>query len=534
MKIFIVLLFIMTNLSNGYADSAAKTSIVDTLTLGNTFSNPKTDSLMRRSMYFESDDDVVEAPYEGETCEEQLHDDPPFYVSDEYKQGDKIWENLRDIDNHAKSHQFIPKGSIVHSPPELSEVSYHPDSKIPVEVLSVPPVEFEDELKGKPGERLRRFRNTALTPDGLPRAEKGSTGFLMRNALEPAGKYTFFVKKDMKLEGLPENFSLADKRLSLKMKGDKYEGQYCCIDRDVESEAENTCFFKYTFEVLNTSGQVEEEVNVDVLSCNFAEQIMPVPYRDGIAEDMQRVLKLMIDGHPGFGALEGIQNDDVDFSGFRVLPEARSDQNDRITREYMVRMPVDHETGKGPFNSFHYNPDDHYSSDAFLQPIAMCGFMSALKKFNESCGNDPGCQVQWGNAFHKPSWKTHSSHGTGHCIDIRPMRKNDDADQALTYSRSRHSRYSQERTQLLVDILYEAGASYIGFQDSKITLPKGKIRRATPRMSRPANHKDHIHVCFDPKEDSQVNEVCAKGLKSPLAPLTSPVPIPRPRPDMRN
>lgn len=457
------------------------------------------------------DDDGVYHDTGAVSCEPRLYNVPPFYVSDEFKQGDVIWENLRDIDNHTGKSHYIPRGTIVHTPPELSEASYAPSYKVPVEVLSVPEVGLEDELKGKPGQRLRRFRKLALTPNGLPRAEEGTTGFLHRAALIPAGQYTFFVKQDTKLEGLPDDFNLADKRMSLKMKGDMYVGEWCCLDSARDLDQEGGCFFKYTFEIQNNKGRKVAEVGVDVLACAFGEQILPVPNRKGIADGMTGVLRLMQDGHPGFDVKDGVSDGTVEFSGMRVLPEYKNNSGKTIQREYMVRMPVDHETKKGPFNSYHYNPDDYYSSDAFLQPIAMCGFMEALKKFDYKCGENPGCTVQWGNSFHKPTWKTHSTHGTGHCIDIRPMRKNDDIDKSLVYSSKNRGRYSRERTQMLVDILYEAGASYIGFQDRNIKI-KATKRSRNDRMRRPDGHANHIHVCFDPKDDAHVKKVCQNGL----------------------
>lgn len=429
-------------------------------------------------------------------CSDAQTEDPPFYVSDEYRQGDKIWENLRDIEDHTKVKEYIPRGSIVHAPYELTEVSYAPEHRVPIKVISVPDKKWEDDIKGtnRSGQR-RRFRHTALTPKGRERAKEGSVGFLDRRALIPAGKFTFFVKESSPLHKSPGGLDLKQYPLSLLKVGDTYQGQNCC--EYTETSEEPNCFFKYTFQVLNNKGEALETVNIDPQRCELLKHIMPVPKKDGMDLSLASILKNLNEEYPGFGIGEGIETPSVNLSGIKYLPDHKH-KNGRVARDYMIKIPMDPETREGPYNSLHYHPDDDNNSDAYLKPQSMCAFFEVLKKYNQECGEDAGCQVQFGNMYHHPGWGVHESHGSGECIDIRPQRKGDDDNSGLTYTQT--SRYSRDKTKKLVDILKEAGGAPIFFNDTKINGVRWL-----------KGHHNHIHVCFNPARQ-KVKDACRKGI----------------------
>ncbi len=429
------------------------------------------------------------------TCKESTTDKTPFYISDEYRQGDKIWENFRSIEDHTKKVSYIPRGSIVHAPVELAEASYHPNYRVPVEVLSLPDKKWEDDLLEESGKRgNRHFRHKALTPKGLPRSQIGDQGFLDRRALIPAGKFTFFVKQGSRLEKTPGGLDLTDFPLVLVKDGDQFAGERCC---EYELNEEPACYFKYRFAALNESFDPVEYFDLDPLRCGLLEDIMPVPKRSDFDVSVSRILSKMKEEYPGFGILEGVSTENKKLSGLHFLPEYKGSNLNTIHRPYMVKIPLDHETGEGPFNSYHYKPDNIASNDSFLRPKPLCAFMEVMKQFQKECGGGPGCQVQFGNFYHDPDWNVHESHGNGTCVDIRPFRDSSDADARITRS---SGQYNRERTRKFINLLKRAGAWPIFFNDSKI--------KGSRWLS---NHDDHIHACFH-HSNKYVKDACNDGL----------------------
>lgn len=446
-------------------------------------------------------------------CSQSETEQPPFYISDEFNQNDKLWENFRSLQNPDDIIGFIPRGSIVYAPPELSESNYSPDSRIPVRVITVAD-ETRSEIENARGPS-RKFRPISLTPRGRPLVERGQEGYLDRRAMQPAGKYTFFVKQDSPLHrSMGGSPALANLPLTLKMANNKYQGQRCCISRSLEDE-EPLCHFRYSFETVTPAGQTPDVYNIDVQSCRLMESVVPVQSFDdlGVGTDrfdntekdlglaVHNILLDLNEKYPGFGIGSGFQNDEVDFGGIRFLSEHRR-ANGRATleREYMMKIPIDHETKEGPFNSIQYNPDDNRSNDAFLRPVPMCAFMEVLKKFERVCGSGPECRVQFGNMYHHQNWNVHETHGSGYCLDLRPMRT--DPNNVANGLVVGGWNYDREKTQQLVNVLREAGATDIILEDGKID----GVRRLYNRT-----HRNHLHVCFDPS-DRDVRNTCYQGL----------------------
>jgi hypothetical protein len=451
-------------------------------------------------------------------CEDATTDKAPFYISDEHAQGNKIWENFRNLES-GKPEAYIPRGSLVFADPELSERFYDTDYRVPVKVIQVNN-ETQDEIKNARGP-VRKIAPIALTPKRLPLVEKGQQGFLDRRAMQPAGKYTFFVKKDSPLyKTWGNNPNNANLPLSLKVEDGKYVGKRCCLHTS-ETLEEPFCDFRYTFQLLNDDFSVQSEFHADMKSCPaIMESVFPVqnfnhlgrPGRNTASSSTEvsgavnQMLLRLEDRYPGFGIAGGWSGTDetidqeLNFSGLRFLPEWRNNSASAVFREYMMRIPIDHETKRGPYNSIHYNPDDTMDNDAFLEPLPMCAFMEFLKKFEKDCGSGPDCRVQFGNMYHHPDWGTHREHGSGYCLDLRPQRTDyNNVRDGLEYG---WGNYKRQQTQQMVDALRAAGATKIIFNDPKI---KGVIDGSR-------SHNNHLHVCFNPK-NQKVKDVCNKGIE---------------------
>ena len=185
------------------------------------------------------------------------------------------------------------------------------------------------------------------------------------------------------------------------------------------------------------------------------------------------------------------------------------DKVELIDDQGLTKLPLDYESydGKGmtgPFGSYHYSSDDKGASDVYSKPLTGCAFMKVLEQHQKSCKGD-GCQVQFGDLFHLKSWGSHKFHGSGKCIDIRPL-KNQNSKTSLTY---RSSKYDREKTLNFIKLLKDAGGSPIVFDDRKVIneFPN----RADIRPTSDGSHSNHIHVCFDPKS-SKVKKTCYQGL----------------------
>lgn len=452
-----------------------------------------------------------------ESCSPSQTEDPPFYISDEFKQGDRLWENFRNIEDHNEKIGFIPRGTIVYADPELSEAHYSPDHRVPVRVVQV----FDDtraEIKRATGPATK-LKPTSITPNGLPLVVKGQEGFLDRRAMQPAGKYTFFVKKDSPLyKGMGSNPDLINLPLTLKIERGKYQGHRCCLSKG-PSDEEPLCHFKYSFQSLVPEGQIPQTFDIEIHSCGFMESVVPVQSFENIGLGTDRydsnqnelglsvnnILQNMEERYPGFGIGTGWNGEangrEIQFNGLRFLSEHRPASDMRRTyRPYMMRIPIDHETKEGPFNSVHYNPDDSSDNDTFLRPVPMCTFMEALKKFEQRCGSGISCRVQFGNFYHNPAWNVHETHGSGYCLDLRPMRT--DPRNVNDGLKVGWGNYDREKTQLLVNTLRDAGATDIILEDRKME----GVRRLGN-----STHKNHLHVCFDP-ENSKVRNTCFNGM----------------------
>lgn len=426
--------------------------------------------------------------YDLYKCEELTLKEPPFYVSDEWRQGDKIWENLRDIKNSDKVTHYIPRGSIVYSPPELYEGSNEPDYRVPIKVLNVPSKEWEDNILKSKNRGATSLRNMATGTKNLNRAKIGTTGWIDKRSLRSAGDYVFHLTDEAPVFKGPKGIEFNKKPFRLyKNPSGEFAVNRCCST--AQGASEDRCFDQYKYEMLDNDLKVLDTTYMDLPRCNLANYLTPIG--KDVASSLNSIIKLLREENP-----------EITMNQLERLPASQSwsgSNTPRVIREKMVKMKIDPETGNGPFGSFQYKPDDSVRSDSYLTTNSQCAFMQVLKKHQENC-KDAGCQVQFGNMYHHEAWGIHKSHDTGHCIDIRPFRKSDDIDFGITYQNT--MRYDRDKTKEFIKLLKSGGATTIIFNDGKI---EGLSR------DRSGVHDDHIHVCFD-EESANVQNACKNGI----------------------
>lgn len=186
-----------------------------------------------------------------------------------------------------------------------------------------------------------------------------------------------------------------------------------------------------------------------------------------------------------------------------------------------VRLPYDAELNigrmaeLGPAVTYTHYRQSNVSpgSDTWGYPDTICALMKFAKKWNKTCyeaglaraarqtvSRIPGpgiygilgdaCTLQIGDiGFITPALKQdttkdplgHSSHKSGRCIDVRPVR-NDGEFVGTNYE---SPSYDQTLTRLLVSELKKAGATNVLFNDPDVSA------------GRMEGHDDHVHFCLE-------------------------------------
>jgi len=481
---------------------------------------------------------LLTQPMHAMVCKRETSDVAPFYVSDEYRQGDKVWENLRALEDDSKKKYYLPRGSIVYSPPELYEFEPDNTARVPIEVLSVPGKEYENTLRKsryyKDGWKPKvEFRRKIYGNKRLKRAEKGSKGFIDFRSLRRVTKYTFIVKVDAPMfpdaSGKPSNAS----SVKLKMQEGKFVVDSCCVPAPILASFPNTlyedqemnCFTKYIFETYDAKGGHTGDVAYNLATCNIAKYLLPVP--NAAISPLENILRLTRDSALAGEVFESFGIEDLELFPSRNLWKRGHKKPTNEPNITLMKFPLHKETGEGPYNTYHYNQDDTGNSDAMIKPYAACGFMQVIKAHNKECKSD-GCTVMFGDMYHASNWGAHSSHGSGECVDIRPFRKADDNKIGGVFYKSWDKRYDQEKTKDFMKLLIKAGGRPIFFNDPKLIkeFKKADIKKELrpdlgekwkhdryPQKpsANDSSHDNHIHVCF-PKND-ETNDVCKNGLK---------------------
>jgi hypothetical protein len=443
----------------------------------------------------------------NESCSVTTTKTPPFY--------DVAAQN-EDVDySQARTDRpefagYIPKNSIVKltQSREISLDRLRGTDYVNIQVLSSPnaatdqnarvsPVQIKQPVVGK-GSRL-----------GV-----GFRGQIQFSNLRPAGDLTYIVDKDAPALQIPGGqLTLAGRpiRLATAMTvlGSAYKVNRCCPPQkgtgivgylkdkfnDAAERAKDRlylpsqCHDNYIFEVLNpTTFCPQAQVEIAAPNCDaFTNALRPVSTDQLHA--VQRISQMTGRGPENLEL--------IDSSG-------------------LVKIPVDPETGLGPFGSLHAyrNPRPEpgnslaVSYDAFLQATSACAFMRVLEA-NAAICKGPGCQVQWNDAYHPfliNGKMSHVSHTKDSCIDVFPLSKTTRGPGSVTWQ---NSNYDRAKTFALLDLMVKAGAdiSQFGFND-----PEAMKRFGTKRWP---GHDNHIHVCFPnaPNPNARVPITAAQAQK---------------------
>lgn len=390
----------------------------------------------------------------------------PFYVTGASGQGEKSYENFRSKSNYRKKKRFIPRRSIVKIPNDVLDYVGHPRTYIPVEVIGTPSDYADRELlKSKNGlKKLSGFKS------GLRKVKKGDKGFIYADSIKRAKDFHYVLTED---SPFLEKLDLGQKKnVVLKLKRN-LEGEYlinrCCEDN-------GQCQNYSLFDVIYQDEKQEKMLALNINQCMDLDSLIPLESSN-------------FDSFMDFIRLSS-QDEKVNFSLKRI---------EVLDERGVVKVPLDKETMEGPFGSYHYGTDDNAASDVYIKPTAGCAFMEVLKKQQEVCV-DEGCEIQFGNMFHKVSWGVHATHESGACIDIRPLKKRSSR-LALDYE---SSEYDMAKTRDFIELLQSAGGSPIYFNDPDILNRNSGVHYSD-------GHHNHIHVCFHP-ENEKVQKTCKLGL----------------------
>jgi penicillin-insensitive murein DD-endopeptidase len=431
-----------------------------------------------------------------------------------------------------KKHYRVNQGSVVRlNSDAYGLLNNDVEEYVKVEVVS----SAHERLQEKTKDSLKMKRDTASYNNR--QAEIGFEGFIHEKDLGENKDLTYLVKEDSILLDIPTLKDLPVVALRPKITEGKYNVEQCCDMEEIKKSQQKDstlalwmwtqyprqdlssyCFDDILFDVVTSSNvsskPVIEEFNITAFLKDRNEKLDHICIHE-------------------WSDIEPLRNVDTDFV-LDFIAKIKEDDpemiSDNLIYHYgkdMVQMPFDASSCKvsgsdrgclGPFGSWYYNPDNANTSgsDEFINPRAGCVFTEVLKYWQKNkCPKDDGCQVQWGDMYHKSTWGDHSTHKSGNCIDIRPMRKDTGGKYGLTKD---SLVYDQKKTEDFINVLNRAGASVLYFNDTEIS-----------GSSFAPDHDDHIHVCFgksglksetdeeDVIKKQQNQKVCSQGLGKVIA-----------------
>lgn len=461
-----------------------------------------------------------------ETCTETTSSEPPFYDLNSY---DPAKDYL--IPNNQARREvagYIPKNSVVKivSAREISLARLTGSDFVDIQVLSSPNEKTDLNARVSPSQ----IRLPVVGPG--QRLGSGFRGAVQFRNLQPAGNLTYFVRRDAPALQIPGGeLALAGRPIRLAkamtITGSAYKVNRCCVTPPPAPDANiigtvrdrlglnDVCHDNYIFEILNST-----------TFCPMASVEIAAPNCDAFSTLLRPI-------DPSLGPA---------FAAISKMTGRGPESLEFIDSNGLVKIPVDPNTGRGPFGSLHHfkNPRPEpgnslaVSYDAFLNAKSACAFMRVLEAFRANCAG-PECEVQWNDAYHPfliNGTMSHASHTKDSCIDVFPLSKQKRAPSSITYG---DASYDQARTFNLIELMIKAGAdvAQMGFND-----PEARRRYHTQNWP---GHDNHIHVCFpnspsrerpDLNDNVQaVNKTCSEGLiKKPAGspPAASSVPASSP------
>ena len=190
-------------------------------------------------------------------------------------------------------------------------------------------------------------------------------------------------------------------------------------------------------------------------------------------------------------------------------------ENARLAARNLEALPMCSTPNNGPYGSFHYNPDSSNTPpvDVYINPDTSCAFQNVLQEWNEkfcpdtatSSYEERGCRVAFGNISHRNTvnFPPHRTHRDGTCIDIRPMARGDFNNSGLNFEQSR---YDRAMTAQFLRLAREHGATLMLFNDPNIRT--SRAAHHVPDVRYAPGHKDHMHICFDPRRLNEQQRTC--------------------------
>jgi hypothetical protein len=400
----------------------------------------------------------------------------------------------------------------------------------------VPRVNLEQTAKDALSGRII-FKEQFQGIKGKSRAKEGDVGYLDKRGMTQIGEHIFVINEDAPSFTSPQGNILNGRIIKPVMVDGKFQVKQCCrMVFNLELGREKYCYEHYVFDILSVEGLTFERISYGEYKCGIFNHLTVLPEENqtelrGISSLLNQSLETS-----SLYPKKGIDNFEI------ILAPTEWEGSRRITQSkaYIMKLPIDPETGLGPYNMRHYKPDDKANSDIFMIPKSMCAFLEVAKNFNEVC-KEVGCQLQFGDIYHDVDWSEHESHGTGECVDIRPFRKNTDditkgnpiyhykknakGETVLDYKRQ-YANYDRDKTRQFMELAIQAGATHLFINDPVLYLehftPKvrekilpvltgttwddwWKIRGSSTANKR--NHNDHMHLCFR-EENPRVQEAC--------------------------
>lgn len=376
-------------------------------------------------------------------CAETTTAEPPFYISDATDMGNQNFENFRSSINLYQVQSSIPKKSIVRVLDGEKARSKTNSKYVGVEVLSVP------EQAGKPARAWAKTGEQGfIYYDSLVRPSKSVQQQVSKSKYDNPSKnadYIFQVNKDVPFLLAGDLKLSRGQYLKLATVTDtngisRFKARECC-ETSTEVKEKQNCKMEYLFALLNEDKkEVLKEFyfdpNEDNCNNNVLSHLSPIQ-----VDDLKKVISIVDQ-----------QADQFRPSSILLTPEALASAG-KNPNSYMTPAKMTDAKGKdlgfskimlvkqlvsgskeggydwyeGPYGSIHYNirPNNKARSQTSGVKDAVCAFSHVMKEQQSAC-KAPGCKVIFGDFFSPTSEGIHVSHHTGRCVDVLPMRPDND------------------------------------------------------------------------------------------------------------
>jgi hypothetical protein len=292
---------------------------------------------------------------------------------------------------------------------------------------------------------------------------------------------------------------------------------YTCYEQNSNALNTKTYYLVEFFDAENKFHSTQFYINP--FEVNFQGKVLP--FLDSQVKSLLSVqgkLKRVFERDPKLSSML-ISFDEINYQGFLRLPTFENEASGEEESLDEIKSYI------------HYGSEiDPLDSDDWGQASTVCGIMELSYMWKQYCDQHfagRGCTLQIGDiAFPVEGfltgksggskWKKtrkgrrkskvskrrsdftsspstgrdilgHRSHHEGTCVDIRPLRKDDEYDP----TQIRSSNYDRQKTAAFIRMAKDYGATKRFFNDSKL-IKQGLTERQ-------AGHDDHIHICFEEK-----------------------------------